>query len=259
MLFIISPAKTLDFSPSPLDIQLRSAISFPKETQTLVAILKKMSAKEISEFMEVSDKIGELNYTRFQDFGKAFTPQNSKQALLAFKGEVYLGLETQKYSEEDYAFAQKNLRILSGLYGLLRPLDFIQPYRLEMGRALVTKKGNNLYEFWGDKITKALNELLQQTESKFLVNLASQEYFKVVKQAKFKGKIIHIHFQDERKGKLQTISFNAKKARGLMANEIILNKITNPQDLKAFSENGYLFREAISSENDWFFVKSDLE
>jgi cytoplasmic iron level regulating protein YaaA (DUF328/UPF0246 family) len=259
MLFIISPAKTLDFSPSPLNIQLRSAIAFPKETQALVSILKKMSAKEISEFMEVSDKIGELNYMRFQSFGKAFTPQNAKQALLAFKGEVYLGLETQKYSEAEYEFAQKHLRILSGLYGLLRPMDLIQPYRLEMGRALANKKGNNLYEFWGDKITKALKEHLEKVEGEFLVNLASQEYFKAVKSAKFKGKIINIHFQDERKGKLQTISFNAKKARGLMANEIILNKITNPQDLKAFSGNGYVFREGISTENEWFFVKPNLE
>lgn len=253
MLFVISPAKTLDFSPSP--ITLSSGIDFPKETQTLVSILRKMSAKEISDFMDVSDKIGELNYERFQRFGKAFTPQNSKQALLAFKGEVYLGLETEKYANAEYEFAQKHLRILSGLYGLLRPLDLIQPYRLEMGRALANKKGKNLYEFWGDKITKALTKHFEKTESMFLVNLASQEYFAAIQPQKFKGKIIHIHFQEYRNGKLQTIAFNAKKARGLMANEIILNKITNPNDLKAFSLQNYAFKEDISTENAWFFVK----
>lgn len=253
MLFIISPAKTLDLSPSP--IQTFSEIAFPKETQALISILKKKSAKEICDLMDVSDKIGQLNYERFQNFKKEYTQENAKQALFTFKGEVYLGFELAKYGEAEYAFAQQHLRILSGLYGLLRPLDLIQPYRLEMGTSLENKKGKNLYEFWGNKIAKNLTQTLTEGGNEYLINLASQEYFAAVQAKNFKGKIIHIHFQEYRNGKLQTISFNSKKARGVMANEIILNKITNPQDLKAFHQLNYHFKEDISTETEWFFIK----
>lgn len=253
MLIVISPAKTLDESPSSLE--MASEIPFPKETQELVATLRKFDADAIAKLMEVSEKIAKLNQERFLSFAKAYTPQNAKQALLMFKGEVYLGFDLAKYSESEYEFAQKHLRILSGLYGLLRPLDRIQPYRLEMGRNLETKKGKNLYEFWENKITSAINEALKATESNILINLASQEYFAAINTAKVKGKILTISFKDNRNGKLQIISFHAKKMRGLMANYIIMNKITEIESLKSFAENGYLWREDLSSEVEWVFVK----
>lgn len=253
MLFLISPAKTLDESPTVLE--MASEIPFPKETQELVAILRKFDANEIAKLMEVSEKIAKLNQERFLSFEKTFDKSNSKQALLMFKGEVYLGFELAKYTTAEYTFAQKHLRILSGLYGLLRPMDKIQPYRLEMGRNLMTKKGKNLYEFWGNKITTAINTAMAASESAILINLASQEYFAAVNQEKIKGKILNISFKDNRNGKLQIISFNAKKARGLMANYIIMNKITEHEALKSFQENGYIWREDLSNESEWVFVK----
>lgn len=253
MLFLISPAKTLDESPTALE--MASEIPFPKETQELVAILRKFDANEIAKLMEVSEKIAKLNQERFLSFEKTFDKSNSKQALLMFKGEVYLGFELAKYTTTEYTFAQKHLRILSGLYGLLRPMDKIQPYRLEMGRNLMTKKGKNVYEFWGNKITTAINTAMAASESAILINLASQEYFAAVNQEKIKGKILNISFKDNRNGKLQIISFNAKKARGLMANYIIMNKITEPEALKSFQENGYIWREDLSNESEWVFVK----
>lgn len=253
MLLILSPAKTLDFTKT--NLQSCSEIPFLKETKELASILKKMNAADLAKLMDVSDKIATLNVARNQSFSEKFDFDNAKQAILAFKGDVYLGLQADDFDSEDLSFAQNHLRILSGLYGLLRPLDLIQPYRLEMGTHLLTKKGKNLYEFWGDKITKAANESLQATNDNILVNLASQEYFAAINPKKLKGKIIHIHFKEKRNDKLQIISFSAKKARGIMARYAIRNRITEVEDLKAFREEGYLFQDAISTETEWVFVR----
>ncbi len=253
MLILISPAKTLDESPTSLE--RATEIPFPKETQQLVRVLRKFDADSMAKLMDISEKIAKLNRERFLSFAKEFTPENSKQALLMFKGEVYLGFDLAKYGAEEYEFAQKYLRILSGLYGLLRPLDSIQPYRLEMGRNIETSKGKSLYEFWGDKITTALNKSLAATASNLVINLASQEYFAAINPQKVKGKILTISFKDNKNGLLKIISFNAKKMRGLMANHIIVHKLTSPESLKSFVENGYAWREDLSNEREWVFVK----
>ncbi|MCI5084036.1 MAG: peroxide stress protein YaaA, partial [Saprospiraceae bacterium] len=195
------------------------------------------------------------NERRYQRFGKRLKPEERKQAIFAFKGSVYQGLDVSDFTEEDLAFAQDHLRILSGLYGLLRPLDKIQAYRLEMGTKLENPAGKNLYDYWDQSITEKLNSDLPKGEEKVLLNLASQEYFKAVKPAAFKGKIIHINFKEERDGKYKIISFNAKVARGLMARYIIKNKITKSSDIKAFSEDNYLFNDKLSDEFNWIFTR----
>lgn len=253
MLMILSPSKTLDFSPN--EVKTATQPVFQKEISSLVKVMKKLSPPAIGELMEVSDKIAGLNYERYQHFSDVFDSGNSKQALLAFKGDVYLGFELEKYTEKEYEYAQSHLRILSGLYGLLMPLDYIQPYRLEMGIGLKNPKGKNLYEFWGDKITKGLNAVLEAFPEKVLINLASQEYFGAVKPEKIKGKVITIHFKELRNGKLQVISFNAKKARGKMANYAIRNHLTDPEALKSCTEDGYVFHPGYSGVQDWVFVK----
>lgn len=250
MLLVISPAKTLDYS-NP-EYSSHTQLDFPAEVKDLVGVLKKKSASQISKLMHLSDSLASLNEERYKTFKENFSPENSKQALLAFKGEVYAKMEADQFSAEDLEFAQQHLRILSGLYGLLKPLDLIQPYRLEMGTPLKTKKGSNLYQYWGTKISKALNEVGQ---GKTLVNLASQEYFKAVDQKTLKSPVITIHFKEHKDGKYQVVGFFAKQARGLMARYAILNRITDPEQLKVFREEGYEFSASLSSAQDWVFVR----
>jgi len=250
MLLVISPAKTLDYS-NP-EYSSHTQPDFPGEVKDLVGVLRKKSASEISKLMHLSDSLASLNEERFKTFRETFSPENSKQALLAFKGEVYAKMEADQFSAADLEFAQQHLRILSGLYGLLKPLDLIQPYRLEMGTSLKTKKGTNLYQYWGTKISKALNEVGQ---GKTLVNLASQEYFKAVDQKTLKLPVITIHFKEHKEGKYQVVGFFAKQARGLMARYAILNRITDPEQLKVFREEGYEFSDPLSSDQDWVFVR----
>jgi cytoplasmic iron level regulating protein YaaA (DUF328/UPF0246 family) len=250
MLLVISPAKTLDYS-NP-EYSSHTQPDFPAEVKDLVGVLKKKSASQISKLMDLSDTLASLNVERYKTFTETFSPENSKQALLAFKGEVYAKMEADQFSAEDLEFAQEHLRILSGLYGLLKPLDLIQPYRLEMGTSLKTKKGTNLYQYWGTKISKALNEAGQ---CKTLVNLASQEYFKAVDQKSLKLPVITIHFKEHKDGKYQVVGFFAKQARGLMARYAILNRITDPEQLKVFREDGYEFSALLSSTQDWVFVR----
>jgi cytoplasmic iron level regulating protein YaaA (DUF328/UPF0246 family) len=250
MLLVISPAKTLDYS-NP-EYSSHTQPDFPGEVKDLVGVLRKKSASEISKLMHLSDSLASLNEERFKTFRETFSPENSKQALLAFKGEVYAKMEADQFSAADLEFAQQHLRILSGLYGLLKPLDLIQPYRLEMGTSLKTKKGTNLYQYWGTKISKALNEVGQ---GKTLVNLASQEYFKAVDQKTLKLPVISIHFKEHKEGKYQVVGFFAKQARGLMARYAILNRITDPEQLKIFREEGYEFSDPLSSDQDWVFVR----
>lgn len=250
MITLISPAKTLDLSST--DISLATEPNFKTDIKALVSIMKKKSATDIQKLMKVSENIAQLNKERYHQFNRDFTKDNSKQALLAFKGDVYRNMEVDSYSKEDFAFAQDHLRILSGLYGLLRPMDLIQPYRLEMGISLENKKGKNLYEFWGTKISKAINEAAQGAP---IINLASQEYAKSINLKALKSPIIHVNFKEYRDGKYKLIGIFAKQARGMMANYIIKNKIDAPEKLKLFNEEGYEYAEQLSKDNEWIFVR----
>lgn len=250
MLLVISPAKTLDYSHP--EYSTHTLPDFPSEVKDLVGVLRKKSASQISKLMHLSDSLAILNEERYKSFTETFSPDNSKQALLAFKGEVYAKMEADLFSAEDLEFAQQHLRILSGLYGLLKPLDLIQPYRLEMGTKLKTKKGNTLYDYWGTKISKALNAA---GEGKTLVNLASQEYFKAVDQKTLKMPVITIHFKEHKDNRYQVVGFFAKQARGLMARYAIQNRITDPEQLKVFQEEGYEFSAPLSTAQDWVFVR----
>ena len=253
MLMILSPAKTLDFSPA--EIENFSQPRLTPQSKKLVNVLKKKKAADLQQLMGVSEKIAALNVERFKSFTLPFSPENAKPSMLTFKGDVYLGLEAASFSEEESEFAQKHLRILSGLYGLLKPLDLMQPYRLEMGTKLKNGKFKNLYEFWGDRITELLNQDLTESGSDVLLNLASKEYFKAVQPKSFKGRIINIDFKEIRDGNLKVISFNAKKARGRMAHLVIKEKITNTEAIKDLAVNDYIFNPALSDENNYLFVK----
>ncbi len=255
MLIIISPAKTLDFSEETRFTDSFSQPEMLQESQLLIRQLAKMSENKISKLMNISDKLAALNHERYQRFSVPFSPVNAKQALLAFRGDVYLGFDLQNYSEADYAFAQDRLRILSGLYGLLKPLDLIQPYRLEMGTQLKTRRGKDLYAFWGGRITKQLQAAMEAADTDILINLASHEYFKSVRQDKLKGRIITPIFKEERDGQLKMISLFAKKARGLMSNFAIKHRLTDVEELKHFREEGYTFRPGESSESQWLFAR----
>ncbi|GMQ30306.1 peroxide stress protein YaaA [Algoriphagus confluentis] len=250
MLILISPAKTLDYSTP--EFKNHSHPEFVSDINNLVNVMKKKSAQEIADLMQVSENLATLNEARYKTFQKEFNPENAKQALLAFKGDVYTKIEVESFSPEDFEFAQNHLRILSGLYGLLKPLDLIQPYRLEMGTPLSTSKGKNLYEYWGTKIAKAIQTTAQ---GKPIVNLASQEYFKAVDQKALKSPVITVHFKEFRNEKYQTIGLYAKQARGMMTNFAIKNKISDPAHLKAFNEEKYEFSEGLSSTFDWVFVR----
>ncbi|MCB0836947.1 MAG: peroxide stress protein YaaA [Bacteroidetes bacterium] len=255
MIFVISPAKKLDFSEETRFTQNYSMPAHMDDTEQLVKVMVKKSEKKIAELMSISPQLAALNYERYQNFTTPFTPENAKQALLAFKGDVYLSFDLESYSEGEFDFAQKHLRILSGLYGLLKPLDLIQPYRLEMGTKLSNRRGKNLYDFWGDRITKAINQHLEELNSDVLVNLASNEYFKSVKPAKLNARVITPGFKDDRNGQFKTIFLYAKQARGAMADFAIRNKINTPEGLKTFDGMGYVFNESLSKGDDWVFTR----
>ena len=249
MITLISPAKTLDLSTS--NIEIHSLPDFQKDTLELVSILKKKSVQDLKKMMDISDNLAELNKKRYIEFQNFFDINNSKQALLAFKGDVYTHIDVENFSKEEFDFAQNNLRILSGLYGLLKPLDLMQPYRLEMGIKLENKSGKNLYEFWGKRISKAINEVAKGDP---IINLASQEYFKAVDQKEINSPIITPVFQEFRNGKYQVIGFFAKQARGMMVNHIIKNKITDPELLKGFNDEKYEFAGE-DSKGNWKFIR----
>ncbi len=254
MLIIISPAKTLDYQTSSITPEY-SQPNYLDHAQQLIQRARQYSALDIAEVMAVSSKIAELNFERFKAWHTPFTPTNAKQALLAFKGDVYSGLDAETFSNADFQFAQQHLRILSGLYGLLRPLDLMQAYRLEMGRKIDTERGKNLYEFWGDIITEGLNEQLAQDESGHLINLASNEYFKAVKNKQLKGEIITPEFKDYKNGAYKMMGVYAKKARGLLSRYIIQNRLSDVQAIKKFTAEGYAFNEEMSEGNRWVFTR----
>lgn len=250
MITVISPAKTLDLSPAdPITV---TEPQFKKEIKELAGIMKKKSRADLQELMGISENIATLNRERFKQFSNDFTLENSKPALFTFKGDVYRKMDVANYSEEQLAFAQDHLRILSGLYGLLKPLDLIQPYRLEMGIKLNNKKASDLYGFWQDKITKALDEAATDG---IIINLASQEYFKAVNLKKLKARVIHITFKEYREGAYKIIAIFAKQARGTMANYIIENQIDEPEELKLFNLDNYEFSENLSTSDEWVFIR----
>ncbi|MEM8898378.1 MAG: peroxide stress protein YaaA [Bacteroidota bacterium] len=252
--FVISPAKKLDFQ-APAPTAKHSQPILIDDTKELLKKLGKMSAPELSELMGISEKLGELNYERYQTFSLPFTESNAKQALFSFKGDVYLGFEWEKYQETDFDFAQAHLRILSGLYGLLKPLDLIQPYRLEMGTKFQTKRGKNLYEFWGDRIRNLLIGQMEEAGADVLINLASNEYVKALDIKKAPFRTITPVFKDQHNGKFITKFLYAKQARGAMTDFAIRNRISEAEDLKRFEGMGYQFHESFSTENEWVFTR----
>lgn len=257
MLTIISPAKTLDYE-SELATRRYTQPELLDKSSQLISIAKKLSPAEIASLMGISDKLAHLNAERFNSWQPDFTPENARQAILAFKGDVYTGLQAENFSEHDFDFAQQHLRMLSGLYGLLRPLDLMQPYRLEMGIRLKNTEGSNLYHFWGDLLTEKLNAILKQQGDNLLVNLASDEYFKAVKPSKLEGEIIKPVFLDEKNGQFKVISFYAKKARGLMSRFIIQERLTQRKQLQDFDLEGYQFDSARSQGNELVFTRADI-
>jgi cytoplasmic iron level regulating protein YaaA (DUF328/UPF0246 family) len=254
MLMVISPAKTLDYETPPT-IERFTLPQYLDHSQELVEQLREFSPAQISELMHVSDKIGGLNAARFGSWTPAFTPANAKQALLAFKGDVYTGLDAQSFSEADFDHAQRHLRMLSGLYGLLRPLDLMQPYRLEMGTKLANARGKDLYAFWGNRISEWLNEALTDQGDDVLLNLASNEYFSAVKRSALNARIIDTEFKDLKNGQYKIISFYAKKARGLMSRFVIQERINDPVLLKQFDVQGYRYSAEQSSAEKLVFLR----
>jgi len=254
MLITLSPSKGQDFD-TPAPSRKHSKPVQLKDSELLIKQLKKYKTADIKDLMSVSDNIAELNVGRYKSFKTPFTTKNAKQALFAFKGDVYGGIDVDSFDEDDLAYAQDHLRILSGLYGCLRPLDLIQPYRLEMKTKLGNPRGDNLYQFWGESITDALNKELKKQQEPVLVNLASNEYFKSVKPKQLKGKPLNIYFKETKDGKTRIVAIFAKRARGLMADFIIRNRIENPADLKKFRSEGYRFNNALSDDNHWTFER----
>lgn len=249
MLAIISPSKTQDFSQCDIDIfsQTRQIES----SNELVGILKNKSKSQIAKLMSISEKLSELNFDRFQNFQLPFTLKNAKQAILAFKGDVYNGINAPELSHEDLEFAQGKVRMLSGLYGVIRPLDLIQPYRLEMGTKLSNAKGGDLYDYWGSDISSILNE----DESDLIVNLASNEYSKAIDKKTLNADILDIVFKEKKGDNYKVIGIYAKRARGLMVNYIIRNRLDKPEELKDFTDEGYRFDKGLSNDSSWVFLR----
>ena len=257
MLAILSPAKTLDFD-SPLVTDQYSVPEFTKESTALIRTLRKLEPSEIGSLMGISDKLASLNHDRYAQWSPSFDDESARASILAFKGDVYQGLDAPTMSKRDFTWAQKRLRVLSGLHGLLRPLDRIHPYRLEMGTKLDNPKGQDLYQFWGSKVTAALNEALAEQRSKVLVNLASNEYYKVVQADQIQGRVLTINFKEWRRDAYRFVSFSAKRARGLMARYMIDQRAENADALRGFDVDGYEFNEDLSSENEWIFTRHPI-
>lgn len=251
MLILLSPSKGQDFEPN--ELQQHSQPVLLKQAKTLAKELKAYKPQQIAELMSVSENLAQLNYDRFQAFKTPLKLGVAKQAALAFKGDVYTGLDAETMQSKDWDYAQKHLRILSGLYGYLKPLDLILPYRLEMKTKLSNPEGENLYQYWGHKLTDLINGELKSND--VLVNLASNEYYKAIKPKLLNSKVLNIDFKDTKAGKTRIISFYAKTARGQLAREIINHQITEPQEIKKLSFVGYKYRKDLSSELKWVFER----
>lgn len=254
MLITLSPSKGQDFEETSFSKKYSKPESL-KDSELLIKELRKIKSKKLQDMMAISENIATLNVDRYKTFKTPFTTKNAKQAIFAFKGDVYSSLELAAYKEEDYAYAQDHLRILSGLYGCLRPLDLIQPYRLEMKTKLKNDRGENLYQFWDERITKSLNKELKKQKEAVLVNLASNEYFKSVKPKLLEGRLLNINFKETKEGKTRVVAIFAKRARGMMTDYIIRNRIEKPEDIKKFKIGGYRFNKALSDEKQWTFER----
>jgi len=254
MLIVISPAKKLDYD-TPSKTKKFTMPEYLDESAKLIKTLRNYSAMDLAELMNLSMNLAELNFDRYYQWKKNYGENEAKQCLLAFKGDVYAGMDAENFKAKDLDYAQSHLRILSGLYGLLRPLDLMMPYRLEMGTRLENERGKNLYEFWGEMITDGINKQLKSQKDDILINLASNEYFKSVKAKKIEGRIITPQFKENKNGSYKMIGIYAKKARGLMTRFILLNRLKDPQDIKSFDYEGYQFNESLSKDNQWVFTR----
>jgi cytoplasmic iron level regulating protein YaaA (DUF328/UPF0246 family) len=254
MLILISPAKTLDFDSRPVTDQA-SQPAFTDDAKQLITQLRGYSVQDIAGLMKLSDKLASLNVARYESWEPQHTADNARQAILAFKGDVYTGLDAESLSDNDLAFAQQHLRILSGLYGVLKPLDLMQPYRLEMGTRLKTEQGNNLYDFWGDRLTEHLNAETAQASDPLIINLASNEYFGAINKKRLKGRLISPVFKDWKNGQYKIISFYAKKARGLMSRYLIQKQIESAEGLLKFDLDGYYYSPENSSQDAPVFLR----
>ncbi|MCH9753643.1 MAG: peroxide stress protein YaaA [Alphaproteobacteria bacterium] len=253
MLLITSPSKTQDFSEVKLENLVLSKPEMIDQIREIISVMKNQNKSDLSKLMKISEKLAELNFVRYQEFVRDFTSKNSKPSIFAFKGDVYSGIEVDKYKKEDFEFAQKHLLILSGLYGLLRPLDCIQPYRLEMGTKINIKEHKDLYEFWGNKITDMINKKAEEND--IILNLASNEYSKAIKLEILKCKMVDVVFKENRNGSYKVIGLFAKRARGKMINYIIRNKIQSQDEIKKFNIDGYKFNQDLSDQSHLVFVR----
>ena len=254
MLLILSPSKTQQF-----DVPARPDNTLPiftEQANQLVRLLQQFDQPRLAALMKMSDKLAELTWQRFQDYQPTSTPENSRQALFMFRGDQFNPMSVDSYSQKQLQHAQQHLRIVSGLYGILRPLDLIQPYRLEMAAKVAVGASENLYGFWSEQVTRALNTNLQTDPQPLLINMASAEYFKVIRKKELKAKILTLSFKQEKAGTVKTIAIYAKRARGAMADFVITNRITDPKDLQKFCKDGYCFRRDMSTDDStWVFVK----
>jgi uncharacterized protein len=263
MIIVLSPAKSLDYD-TPAHVETHTIPDFVDDAAELIDGLRRLSPQQIGTLMSISDPLARLNFQRYADWSNEFSPANAKQAVLAFNGDVYEGFHASSLSAADLDYAQQHVRVLSGLYGLLRPLDLLQPYRLEMGTRFENARGKDLYAFWGERITQALNAQLDHNAgrtkgARVLVNCASNEYFKSVKPKKLAAPVITPVFEDWKGGRYKVISFHAKRARGLMARYAVEHRISEPQALKGFDVEGYAFDADASNDSTWVFRRRIAE
>lgn len=254
MLAVLSPAKTLDYG-TPLRTQIHTHPEFVEESNTLIQLLKEYDSSSLQKLMKISEKIATLNQDRYASFQADCTHEHGRQAILAFKGDSYHGFELDTYDDSDFEFIQSHLRILSGLYGILRPLDLMQPYRLEMGTRLPNARGKDLYTFWGKQIAQTLNQALHEQGDDILINLASNEYFKSVHRTALQARVIQPVFKEEKNGQYKIVAIYAKKARGAMVNYIVRNRLKNSEDLQSFDVDGYRFSSELSDDSTWTFIR----
>ena len=256
MIAVISPAKTLDFE-TPSLTNASSCPEFLAHSQSLINKLRTLSESKLCSLMSISSKLAALNKQRYQDWNLPFTTSNAKQAIMAFKGDVYTGFTFEKYNKKDFSYAQKHLRILSGLYGLLRPLDLIQPYRLEMGTKLATPQGKNLYDFWGSNLTNAHNDANKNSRNPDIRMTKKSENNNAVDKTALQGRVITPIFKDHKKGDFKVISFFAKKARGAMSDYLVRHRISEPEGLKEFKGLGYQFNPNLTRDDSWVFTRKE--
>lgn len=254
MIAVLSPAKRLNFK-EPNIAHKHSIPAFMEESKTLVDKLKKMKARELKELMDINDNLAETNYERFQNWNPDFNENVARPAVLAFKGDAFLGMDPQSYTQDDFDFAQEHVRILSGLHGVLKPLDLIRPYRLEMGTRLKIGKNKNLYDFWDDKITMSIINSAAYKKDKTLVNLASKEYFGAIQKESVKGTIIEPSFKEYKNGTYKPVHIFMKRARGMMIAYMVKNKIQDPEQLKLFDWDGYEYNDKLTRGNQWVFTR----